>query len=167
MSFTFNCYWQSPPTSVFFPTRQVEWISNLNKCVGLAQCLADNLDAHGNLPGFEGSHLTSDTPDVAQWYTNFFPTPKFHVFPRLTTRNSYPKYARFATLHDRTFKLRRGKSIFACSRPFWPLNREQVGLRMPPRFGGDDLPRGSAVSLPVLLHVTASIVTRNCQYCYT
>mmetsp|Transcript_44357 Transcript_44357/g.65033 ORF Transcript_44357/g.65033 Transcript_44357/m.65033 type:complete len:131 (+) Transcript_44357:1-393(+) len=45
---------------------QVEWISNLNKCVGLAQCLADNLDAQGNLPGFEGSHLTSDTPDVAQ-----------------------------------------------------------------------------------------------------
>ena len=33
-----------------------EWIANLNKCVGLAQCLADNVDENGELKSFtEGS----------------------------------------------------------------------------------------------------------------
>ena len=31
---------------------KAEWIANLNKCVGLAQCLSDNVDENGELKNF-------------------------------------------------------------------------------------------------------------------
>lgn len=31
---------------------KAEWIANLNKCVGLAQCLADNVDENGEVKNF-------------------------------------------------------------------------------------------------------------------
>lgn len=31
---------------------KAEWIANLNKCVGLAHCLSDNVDENGELKNF-------------------------------------------------------------------------------------------------------------------